>query len=140
VSSTAPEPTIVDSSVIVALLLDAGPLGDWAGETVRGRALHAPQLLPFEVGNVLRRQELAGTVGATGARKAHHALGLLRIELWPPGPIAARTWDLRGAVGYYDASYVALAELLDAPLVTLDARLVRAPGPRCTFVVAPAGT
>jgi len=46
-------------------------------------------------------------------------------------PLLARAWGLRDSVGACDAQYVALAELLEAPLVTADRRLARAPGLRC---------
>ena len=52
--------------------------------------------------------------------------------------LATRAWEFRDSVTYYDATYVALAELLDAPLVTLDRRLARASGPRCAFLTPPA--
>jgi predicted nucleic acid-binding protein len=68
---------------------------------------------------------------------AHRALGKLPIRLWPESRTAARAWELRGAVTYYDANYVALAEILDAPLVTLDRQLAWAPGPRCEFLTPP---
>jgi predicted nucleic acid-binding protein len=58
------------------------------------------------------------------------------VELFPYAPFAARIWDLRGSVTCYDAWSVALAEALSAPLATLDARLARASGPRCRFLVA----
>lgn len=48
--------------------------------------------------------------------------------------LAPRAWQLRGGVTVYDAAYVALAEEFEAPLMTLDLRLTRAPGPRCAFV------
>ena len=51
--------------------------------------------------------------------------------------LAVRAWELRGAVTYYNASYVALTELLDAPLITLDCRLAQAPGPQCAFLTPP---
>jgi predicted nucleic acid-binding protein len=54
-------------------------------------------------------------------------------SLWP------RAWELRTNLSAYDAPYVALAEQLDAPLLTADARLAKAPGPRCVVEVAWAG-
>jgi predicted nucleic acid-binding protein len=128
---------IVDSAAVVALLADRTRLGAWTAETVAGRRLAAPRLMPYEAGNSLRRLELAGTLDAHGATRAHATLGSLRVELWPEATTATRAWELRGAVTYYDACYVALAELLDAPLVTLDRRLARAPGPRCEFLTPP---
>ena len=59
-------------------------------------------------------------------------LGLLRFGL--PG-LLDRMWALRANVSAYDAGYVALAEALDCALITGDARLARAPGPRCAITV-----
>jgi predicted nucleic acid-binding protein len=56
---------------------------------------------------------------------------VLPVELWPYAPLAERVWELRENITSYDASYVALAELLDTTLVTIDGRLAKAPGPRC---------
>jgi predicted nucleic acid-binding protein len=57
------------------------------------------------------------------------------VELFPFAPLADRVWALHPTVTAYDAAFVAVAEALDAPLVTLDRRLARASGPRCAFVV-----
>lgn len=58
-------------------------------------------------------------------------LSMIRIERSPHLPLLARCWELRHNLTVYDASYVALAELLGAPLLTGDARLAAAPGIRC---------
>ena len=128
---------VVDSSAAVALVADRRGLGEWVATTVAGRRAAAPWLMPFEVGNALRRTELDGHLDRAAAGLAHEQLRALRVDLWPHSRLAERAWDLRSAVTYYDASYVALAELLDAPLVTLDRRLARAPGPRCAFLTPP---
>jgi predicted nucleic acid-binding protein len=57
-----------------------------------------------------------------------------RVELFDYASFARRVWDLRDNVTSYDAWYVAIAEQLEAPLATLDRRLVATPGPMCTFV------
>ena len=62
---------------------------------------------------------------------AQHDLLRLPLELWPYEPVAERVWDLRHNLSTYDGWYVALAELLEAPLATADLRLARAPGLRC---------
>ena len=61
----------------------------------------------------------------------------LPVQLWPYLPLAERAWALRENVTAYDASYVALAELLATSLITLDARLGRADGPRCPVLLPP---
>lgn len=127
---------VVDSSVVVAALVDTGPDGIWAEAQLASGPLAAPHLMPAEVGNVLRRAVAAGDLSADVASLAHGDLLDLRVGLFPYEPFADRVWDLRGGVTAYDAWYVALAEQLDAPLATLDQRLRRAPGPRCRFVTA----
>ena len=68
------------------------------------------------------------------ASQAHADLVDLPVEHFAYGATGARSWQLRSNVTSYDAAYVALAEELDAPLATLDARLRRASGPGCVFL------
>jgi predicted nucleic acid-binding protein len=124
---------VCDASAVVAVLLDDGTDGRWATEALRGRSLAAPALLPCETANIIRRQELAGLVDRDQAAQAHADLLDLSIEMWPYEPLAQRAWELRGNLSIYDAAYVALAELLDVTLVTLDRRMASAPGPRCVM-------
>lgn len=127
-------PSVVcDASALVALLLDSGTDGRWAAEEIDGSSLAAPSLICFESTNIIRRQEIAGNVSADQAAQAHADLLDLAIEQWPYELLAARTWELRHNLTAYDASYVALAELIGATLVTLDQRIDRAPGLRCTI-------
>ena len=97
--------------------------------------LAAPHLVMVEATNILRRTVLAGELSATDAGMAHHDLVRLRVELFPYAPFAARVWQLRENVTAYDATYVALAEALECELVTADARLAAAHGPRCPITV-----
>ena len=60
-----------------------------------------------------------------------------QFERCPFVPFASRVWQLRSNLTVYDAWYVALAEALDWPLITLDRRLSRAVGPRCEVIVPP---
>lgn len=126
---------VADASVVVAALIDGGARGAWARDRLAGRPLAAPHLMPAEAGNILRRAALNGDVGAESASMAHADLLDLAIELFPYERLGPRVWELRGSVTIYDGWYVALAETLDVPLVTLDARLTRAAGPRCSFEV-----
>lgn len=122
---------VCDASALVALLLDAGPDGQWATETLGVVGLAAPSLVDFETSNIIRRHEIAGLVSADQAAQAHADLLDLAIEYWPYELLATRVWELRTNLSCYDASYVALAEVTGAPLVTLDRRIGRAPGVRC---------
>jgi predicted nucleic acid-binding protein len=128
---------VLDASVVVAALVDDGPDGRWAESIVRADALAAPHLMPVEVANVLRRAVLAGRLSADNAALAHDDLLALRVDLFPYEPFAARVWQLRHGVTTYDAWYVALAEALVVPVATLDERVTKAAGPRCTFTLPP---
>ena len=127
-------PRVVDASALVALLSDAGADGRWATGQLDRHDLVAPALGAFEAANVLRRGEAAGRLSAAAALAAHEALLDLPVQWWPYAPLAARAWALRANVSVYDAAYVALAELVGGPLITLDRRLARAPGLRCQVV------
>jgi predicted nucleic acid-binding protein len=126
---------VVDATVVVAALVDSGPAGAWSETVLVSDALAAPHLMPVEVANILGRAEMAGDVTTEVATLADGDLRRLRVDLLPYEPVAARAWELRFNVTMYDAWYVALAESLDAPLATLDARLGRSPGPRCDFLL-----
>lgn len=130
---------VLDSSALVALLVDAGSTGDWVASTAENGFLAAPELAIFESANILRRQQLIGRLERVEATLAHEDLLRLPMQLWPYAALAPRTWELREALTAYDASYVALAEHLDAQLVTLDRRLARANGPRCAILTPPQG-
>lgn len=124
---------VVDASAVVAALVDSGPDGRWA-ETLLTGDLAAPHVLPVEVANVLRRAVAAGEISDDVASLAHADLLDLRIHHVGYELVADRVWDLREHLTSYDAWHVAVAELLDVPLATLDHRLVGAPGPVCEFV------
>src|SRR4249920_2941895 len=126
---------VVDASVVVAALVDGGPDGQWSEAVLVADQLAAPHLLPVEVTNILRRSVSAKQLSEDTAALAHADLLALRIELFPYEVVSARVWELRSTVTAYDAWYVALAELLDAPLATLDRKLTRASGPRCKYRV-----
>ncbi len=129
---------VVDASLLVAATTDAGPEGIWAEEIVAAGNLVAPHRVLVETANILRRLEAAGHLTKLEATAAQRDLLRLDLELVPYEPVADRVWELRANLTSYDAWYVALAEALDLPLATLDARMSRAPGPECKFLV-PAG-
>lgn len=123
---------VIDASAAVAALVDSGPDGQWA-ESLLTLDLAAPHLLPVEAANVLRRTVAAHSITDDVASLAHADLLDLRINLIDYDTVATRVWELRHNVTPYDAWYVAVAELLDVPLATLDRRLAQSPGPRCNI-------
>jgi predicted nucleic acid-binding protein len=124
---------VVDSSAMVAALVDGGPDGSWARAGMRNEELVAPGHLYVEVSNVLRRAALSGQLAREVAALAHRDLVQATVTIFPFEPLADRIWELHPSVTAYDAAFVALAEELDAPLWTLDRRLAASSGPRCTF-------
>ena len=129
---------VVDSSVLVAALVDTGPEGAWAESVVADGPLVGPELALAEASNILRRLEMAGQLSRLEATGAHESLLRLNLDLFPFAPFADRIWALRSNVTSYDAWYVAIAEALDYPLATLDQRLGRASGPACE-IITPSG-
>jgi predicted nucleic acid-binding protein len=121
------------------IVLDASAALDWLLQTVagqrveariysRGESLHVPHLLDLEVTQVLRRLVREGMVAAKRAEGAVDDLGNLRATRYPHFVLLPRVWQLRHNLSAYDAAYIALAEKLDAPLVTRDRRLASAAG------------
>ncbi len=97
--------------------------------------LHAPHLIDVEVAQVLRRYVNRGQLGEHHAAAALDDLRDLALERYPHHLFLPRIWDLRDNVTAYDAAYLALAEALDAPLLTCDRRLATAPGHGARVVV-----
>ena len=125
---------VVDASAVVAALVDDGEVGRWAEAALDGEGLAPPHLMPFEAANILRRVAHRGDISEDVARLAHADLLDLTVDLVDYESLGSRAWALRNSVTVYDAAYVALAEALDAPMMTLDLRLSRASGPRCAFL------
>ncbi|MCY3506071.1 MAG: type II toxin-antitoxin system VapC family toxin [Chloroflexi bacterium] len=128
---------VVDASALIAAIAEQDAVGLWAEEALEGERLAGPALLLAEGSNILRRLEHRGDLSRTDATDAHRSLMRNRVSLLPFPPFADRVWELRENLTSYDAWYVAIAEALDCPLVTLDLRLSRAPGPTCAFVTPP---
>lgn len=126
---------VVDASVLVAYL--AGGEAQGAGDRLRasGEPLWAPHLVDAEVGHVLRRGVLAGELRPGRAKSALADLADLPLRRSGHRGLLERAWALRANVSFYDGLYVALAERLDVPLLTLDRRLAGAPGIRATIEV-----
>jgi predicted nucleic acid-binding protein len=122
---------VVDASAVIEALLrtpaaaavDARLFGP-------GETLHAPNLLDVEVAQVIRRYVANGDIAAKRGREALDDLADLRLRRYPHDWLLPRIWELRHNLTAYDAAYVALAEALDAPLLTRDRRLAAAAGRR----------
>jgi len=126
---------VVDASCLYEVVADAE-----SAEHVRSRLASdtdhaAPHVVDVEVMNVIRRQHLLGVLDATAASQAIDDLVDWPGERFAHRRLLGRAWELRDNVRGWDAVYVALAEVLDATLVTLDTRLARAVGPRCPIEV-----
>ena len=93
----------------------------------------SPDLLRVEVVSALRRMTAAAQLTRGRAGAAIDDLLELPLSVFPTAPLLRRAWELRDTVSAYDACYIALAEALDCTLVTADARLARATGPRCAI-------
>lgn len=128
---------VCDASAMVTVLLDSGDDGTWLARRLVHAELCAPALLSFECANIFRRHQLGGLISADQAAQAHADLLDLPVSLFPYEAVAHRMWQLKDNLTSYDASYVALAEALDAPLITLDRRLSTAPGISCVVEVPP---
>lgn len=129
--------TVIDASALVAALVDQGPDGQWASATLAADRIAAPELLLAEASNTLRQLERRSVLATFEAASAHQAMLDLDVELFPFEPFAMRVWELRHNLTVYDAWYVAVAEMVDGQLATLDRRMARADGPRCEIVVPP---
>lgn len=125
-ASELPETVVVDTSALVDLLIGPTELGRAVAERLRGCDLVAPDLMFAEVANVLRKLRLRGLLSEAEASMAYAELLELPIESWPFETVEHRVWELRPGLSAFDATFVALAELLTAPLVTSDGRLARA--------------
>jgi predicted nucleic acid-binding protein len=122
---------VADASVLVLALVDEGGAGALARERLLASDIAVPELADVEVLSVVRREVLAGRMTRERGAGALQDYADLAVERFSHRPLIARAWELRESVTAYDAQYVALAELLDAPLVTADRRLGRSPGLRC---------
>ena len=125
---------VIDASVVVAALVDSGPVGRWAEEVLGSGLLLGPELVRAEATNSFRRLERAKLITTPAANAAQDDLMQLDIELFPFEPFASRIWDLRHYVTSYDAWYVAIAEALNLPLATLDEPLSKSNGVTCKFL------
>jgi predicted nucleic acid-binding protein len=119
---------VLDSSAAVDLFAWRQH-GSWVRTQIeRDGDAHVPHLFDLEVVAAIRRLVTRGTVQPREAALAVDELSLMRLARYPHLSFISRIWELKNNVSPYDAVYVALAEALEAPLVTTDLRLARSPG------------
>jgi len=127
---------VPDASVVAHALITDGPLGTMARSALDADDhWAAPQHLVVEVVSTIRGRVLGGKLRVRRGSDAVRALSELVIDWIAPQATVERIWELRNNLSAYDAAYVATAEALDVVLVTADARLAAAVGPRCEFHV-----
>jgi predicted nucleic acid-binding protein len=129
------------------IVLDASAAMEWllkspTGEKVDRRlftlpavTLHVPHLLDVEIAQVLRRYVREKNLTAVRGEEALQDLLALPLIRYPHDLLLPRVWELRAVLTAYDAVYVALAELLDAPLLTCDHKIALSPGHSATVEV-----
>lgn len=126
---------VVDASVLAPALADDGVDGDRVRGRLRGEPLVAPELIDLEVVSTIRRAARAGRLDDRRSGQALTDLAALPLRRVPHLPLLSRIWELRDNLTAYDAAYVALAEALDALLLTADGPLGRASRIRCEVEV-----
>ena len=127
---------VLDASAVVDLLLGIEPAASRIAErVVREHTWTAPHLIDVEVAQVLRRFVRAGKLEASRAEDGLLDLSEMPLRRYPHTPLLPRVFELRARVTAYDATYLTLAEELDAPLVTRDKALASVSGCRAAVEV-----
>jgi predicted nucleic acid-binding protein len=118
---------IVDTSAALVALTATDPAAEVVERLAEDGDLHAPHLIDIEILHALRRMTMHGELSDERAADARTDFAELALTRYPHQPLSDRIWTLRHNLTAYDATFVALAETLDAPLVTCDTRLAAAP-------------
>jgi predicted nucleic acid-binding protein len=119
---------VVDTSAVLTALARRPPDPRLIARLAHDGDLHAPHLIDVEILHALRGLVRGGKLTADRAEDLRADVADLAITRYGHEPLADRVWELRDNLTAYDATFVALAEALETPLVTCDARLARAPG------------
>jgi len=119
---------VLDSSAVLEALAARDPAPGLVERLEQDGDLHAPHLIDTEVLHALRRMLRRRQITGERAHDTRTDFSDLTLVRYPHEPLGDRVWELRENLTAYDATFVALAEALDVPLVTCDARLAAAPG------------
>ena len=127
---------VLDASAVLELVLRT-PAGQRVADRIGSpdETLHAPHLIDLEVAQFLRRYEAVRMLSPSRAAEALEDYTNLDLTRYPHEIFLQRIWDLRRNVTAYDGAYLALAEVLEAPLLTADQRLASTPGHRARVEV-----
>ena len=118
---------VVDTSAVLEVLVGITPDFDLIERLAVDGDLHAPHLIDVELLHALRRLRASDQISHERAEDTRTDFADLSLVRYPHQPLSDRVWELRHNLTAYDAAFVALAEALDAPLITCDARLAAAP-------------
>jgi predicted nucleic acid-binding protein len=124
---------VADSSALVESLVGS----PYARSMLADEQVQVSSHADVEVASSLRRQVRLGWLGANDGWRLLETFRWMAVTRHDSFSMFDRIWELRDNLSAYDAAYVALAEAIDCPLVTADARLSRAPGLRCSVTVIP---
>ena len=122
---------VVDASVVVPAIAGTDEWGRTAVRRIMQDQAAAPHLLDMEVAHAVRSMTRRGDITAAEGLRGLRNLAALQIMRVGHSLLLERCWELRHNLSAYDASYVALAEFVNATLLTSDARLAKAPSIRC---------
>jgi predicted nucleic acid-binding protein len=125
---------VLDASLVLEVFIRT-PLGERCFDRIVGVAWHAPHLIDVEFASALRRHVGSGGLTPHIAEEALQDWRSATVERHAHEPFLPRMWELRNSISAYDAVYVALAEILDAPLLTCDGKLSRSHGHRAKIIL-----
>jgi predicted nucleic acid-binding protein len=119
---------VVDTSAVLEALAARDPAPRLIERLAADGDLHAPHLMDTELLHALRGMGIRREISDERAADALSDFAELALVRYPHQPLNDRVWELRHNLTAYDATFIALAEVLAAPLITCDARLASAPG------------
>ena len=125
---------VLDTAAMVELLVGRDATADEIRSLAVGQRLAAPHAIDLECASTLRGLVNGRKLPADEAERALELLAKMNVRRYGHAALLPRIWQLCNNMWPYDAAYVALAESLSAPVVTIDAKIEKVPGIRCEVV------
>jgi predicted nucleic acid-binding protein len=122
---------VMETSALVEFLVGSDNTAERVRTAVSGEVLAAPHSIDLECASTLRGLVRGRKLPAGEAERALDVLARVSLRRYGHLPLLSRIWQLRDNAWPYDAAYVALAESLEADLVTVDGKFEKIPGLRC---------